>query len=49
MLQISSQEIARYVIIAVRDPLGYEEEVAAWTASFLDDARLIADSKMFIT
>jgi uridine phosphorylase len=49
MLQVSSQEIARYVIIAVRDPLGYEDEVAAWTAGFLDDARLIADTKMFIT
>ena len=49
MLQVSPKEVARYVIIAVRDPLGYEEEVAAWTASFLDNAKMIADSKMFVT
>jgi uridine phosphorylase len=49
MVQIDPDDVARYVILAVRDPLSYEEDVAAWTAGFLEDARLIADTKMFVT
>ncbi len=49
MAKIDPKSIARYVILAVRDPLGYDKDVAEWIAGFLEDAKLVADTHMFIT
>lgn len=42
-------EIAQNIIIAVRDPLGFDEDAALQISRKLEDARLIADTGMFIT
>lgn len=49
MTGIRATEVARYVIFAVRDPLGFEKDAAEVVASYMDHAKLIADTKMFIT
>lgn len=49
MTKISEEEVGRYVILSVHDPLGYEEDVAAVIAGYLDDAYLVADTHMFVT
>jgi uridine phosphorylase len=42
-------EIAPHIIIAVRDPLGFQEDAAVQISRQFDNARLIADTGMFIT
>lgn len=49
MTKITEQDVGRYVILSVHDPLGYEEDVAAVIAGYLDDAYLVADTHMFVT
>jgi uridine phosphorylase len=49
MAQISPEEIGRYVILTVRDPLGCEEDTGKHIAGYLDGSELIADTHMFIT
>jgi uridine phosphorylase len=49
MVGISEQDVARYVILTVRDPLAFEADVAEVVATYLDDARLVADTQMFLT
>lgn len=49
MTAIKPENVARYVLFVVRDPLGFEKDAAEVVASYLDDARLVADTKMFIT
>ncbi len=49
MTGIRANQVARYVIIVVRDPLGYEEDAAKVIASYLENPILVADTKMFIT
>jgi len=49
MARISSEQVARYVILSVHDPLGYEKDVAEIIAGYMDDAKLIADTHMFVT
>jgi uridine phosphorylase len=49
MARITPDDVARYVILSVHDPLGYEKDVAEVIAGYMDDARLIADTHMFVT
>lgn len=49
MARISPDKIARYVILSVHDPLGYERDVAEEIADYLEEAKLIADTHMFVT
>lgn len=49
MTKITEQDVGRYVILSVHDPLGYEDDVAAVIAGYLDDAYLVADTHMFVT
>ncbi len=49
MARISPEQVARYVILSVHDPLGYEKDVAEIIAGYMDDAKLIADTHMFVT
>ncbi len=49
MTGIKANEIARYVLFVVRDPLGFEKDAAEVVASYLEDPKLVADTKMFIT
>lgn len=49
MTGISPAEVGRYVILVVRDPLGFERDAAEEVADYLDNAKLVADTKMFIT
>jgi len=41
--------IANNIIIAVRDPLGFDEDAATYISKKMNNARLIADTGMFIT
>jgi len=49
MTGIKAEDVARYVLFVVRDPLGFEKDAAEVVAAYLDNAKLIADTKMFIT
>lgn len=49
MVGIDAENCAKYVILAVRDPLGYDIDVATYICSFMDNVNLISDTKMFIT
>lgn len=49
MARISPEDVGRYVILSVHDPLGYDVDVAELIAGYMDDARLIADTHMFVT
>ena len=49
MVGINTENCARYVILAVRDPLGYDIDVATWIRSFMDQGNLVSDTKMFVT
>jgi uridine phosphorylase len=49
MVGITDDQVARYVILAVRDPLGYEADAAEVVASYLTGANLVADTQMYIT
>ncbi len=49
MAQISPEQVARYVILSVHDPLGYEKDVAEVIAGYMDKSTLIADTHMFVT
>lgn len=49
MTRITEKDVGRYVILSVHDPLGYEDDVAAVIATYLDDAYLVADTHMFVT
>jgi len=42
-------DVAPNIIIAVRDPLGFDEDAATQISRRLDDVRQIADTGMFIT
>jgi len=41
--------VARYVLLAVRDPLGFKRDAAEEIASYFDSAKKVADTGMFIT
>jgi uridine phosphorylase len=49
MAGVDKENVGRYVILSVRDPLGYKVDVAEEIAGNFDDARLVADTKMFVT
>jgi len=49
MAGVSKETVGRYVILSVRDPLGYEQEVAEKIAGYFDEAELVADTRMFVT
>lgn len=49
MTGVSMNNVARYVILVVRDPLGYKLDAAEEVASYLDNPKMVADTKMFIT
>lgn len=42
-------DVAQNIILAVRDPLGFDEDAAWQISRKMDDVRLIADTGMFIT
>jgi uridine phosphorylase len=46
---VKPEDVARYVILAVRDPLGFKEDSAKIIAEYLDSAKKIADTGMFVT
>ncbi len=49
MTGISKEDVGRYVILSVHDPLGYENDVAEVIAGYMDDSYLVADTHMFMT
>ena len=49
MTGISKEDVGRYVILSVHDPLGYEKDVAEVIAGYMDDSYLVADTHMFMT
>ena len=49
MTRITPEDVGRYVILSVHDPLGYEDDVAAVIAGYMDDSYLVADTHMFVT
>jgi uridine phosphorylase len=42
-------DVAQNIILAVRDPLGFDEDAAWQISRKMDDVRLVADTGMFIT
>lgn len=46
---VRADRVARYVLLAVRDPLGFERDAAEEIASHLDSAEKVADTGMFVT
>src|SRR5690625_5268261 len=46
---VKPESVAKNIIIAVRDPLGFEEDAAIQISRYLDDAYLVANTGMFIT
>lgn len=47
---VSSKEVARFVILTVRDPLhGYVKDAAEEIAEYLDNYKKVADTGMFTT
>ena len=49
MTRITKEDVGRYVILSVHDPLGYEDDVAAVIAGYMEDSYLVADTHMFVT
>ncbi|HBT48515.1 MAG: Phosphorylase family [Caldanaerobacter subterraneus] len=47
--QVPPSKVAPYVILTVRDPLGFEKDAGEEIASFMDSYEKIADTKMFTT
>jgi uridine phosphorylase len=46
---LKAGDVAKYVLLSVRDPLGYESDAADVIATYLDDAVLLADTGLFRT
>lgn len=46
---LKAGDVAKYVLLSVRDPLGYQEDAADVIAKHLDDAVLLADTGLFRT
>jgi uridine phosphorylase len=46
---LKAGDVAKYVLLVVRDPLGYDRDAADEIATYLDDADLLADTGLFRT
>ena len=46
---LKAGDVAKYVLLVVRDPLGYDRDAADEIATYLDDAVLLADTGLFRT